>query len=103
MRDDYLQPADVAKLFGEYRELTGDAQAAASLVLAHTAIAANTREQPGTSASEYLTVKQAAREFNLSDRSLYRLTDLHRRNGKSVRIKRSDLQAYLEGQESLFD
>jgi excisionase family DNA binding protein len=53
--------------------------------------------------SDWLTVAQAAREFNLSSRAIYRLTDLHRRNGKSVRIKRSELQAYLEGEADLLD
>lgn len=84
--------------YQEFLRQTNEPVAAAIL-----AIGSSQTPAPQASASDYLTVAQAAREFNVSTRSLYRLTDLHRRNGKSVRIKRSELQAHLEGEESLFD
>jgi len=44
---------------------------------------------------DLLTVKQAAVEFNISTRSLYRWKHLHTKLGRAVRIRRSDLENYL--------
>jgi excisionase family DNA binding protein len=44
---------------------------------------------------EYLTVKQAAELFNISERSLYDLKLLQVRRGRSVRFRRSDLERHL--------
>ncbi len=87
-----MQPLEIYKsMLAE----TGDVQAAATLTLAHLIAAEPNGER---SKSEWLTIKEAAAEFNLSQRSLYRLTGLHRRNGKTIRLKRSELRAYLEGE-----
>src|SRR5690349_13616301 len=88
-------------LYDEWFAKTNNAQAAATLAVADFGHQESERTAPAK--SEYLTVTQAAREFNVSARSLYRLRDIHKRNGSSVRIKRSDLVAHLEGHESLFD
>lgn len=42
--------------------------------------------------SDLLTIKQAAELANVSERQLYRLTHLHTRVGKAIRIRRSDLR-----------
>lgn len=47
--------------------------------------------EKGPQVREYLTVKEAAAEFKLSVASLYRMTHLHHRRGKTVRIRRADL------------
>lgn len=44
------------------------------------------------SKSDLLTIKQAAELANVSERQLYRLTHLHTRVGKAIRIRRSDLR-----------
>jgi excisionase family DNA binding protein len=60
---------------------------------------------PDAEATEFLSIKQAAQVSNLSERMLYRLCasgDLnHRRIGKAIRIKRTDLEEYLAGQPSV--
>ena len=42
--------------------------------------------------SDLLTIEQAAELANVSARQLYRLTHLHTRVGKAIRIRRSDLR-----------
>jgi hypothetical protein len=44
------------------------------------------------SKSDLLTIKQAAELAHVSERQLYRLTHLHTRVGKAIRIQRSDLR-----------
>ena len=94
--------SSVESIFTGYRASMDDLPAALLTVATVLKGSESKAEQP-IGKSEYLTIKQAAREFNLSERALYRLTDLHVRRGKSVRIKRKDLEAHLEGTESLFD
>ena len=63
---------------------------------------------------ELLTVREAAQQYNLGERTLYRLVERselpHHRIGTAIRIKPTDLLRYLEDQaqpqaalESLFD
>jgi len=63
---------------------------------------------------ELLTVREAAQQYNLGQRTLYRLVERgelpHHRIGTAIRIKPTDLLSYLEDQaqpqavqESLFD
>lgn len=59
--------------------------------------------KPEKPKSSLLTIKQAALEFNISERSLYRLTHLHRKNGRSVRIQRQELADHLDGASDLLD
>jgi excisionase family DNA binding protein len=93
-----VNPA-IAKLYDAWYEKTGDANAAATL----TAADLQTQQCKGKPRSDWLTIKQAASEFNISERSLYRLTDIHRRRGRSVRIKRQELESYLDGTPDLLD
>lgn len=55
--------------------------------------------------SEYLSVKQAAQAFNMSERALYRLCKdgsiISSRYGKAIRIKRADLDGFFAGRQSL--
>lgn len=96
--------AAISKLYDEWYSKTGDANAAATLTAAElqTKRRKEKRDEPKTT-SNLLTIKQAASEFNISERALYRLTNLHRRNGKSVRIKRQDLQNHLDDTTDLLD
>lgn len=60
---------------------------------------------PDAAATEFLSIRQAAQVSNLSERMLYRLCEsgdlTHRRVGRAIRIKRSDLEEYLAGQPSV--
>lgn len=44
---------------------------------------------------EYLTAKQAAKEFGVSTQMLYKLKRLHTKVGRLVRFRRADLENYL--------
>lgn len=55
-------------------------------------------ESKTKNAPALLTIKQAAEYANVSTRTLYRLTHLHTKINGAVRIKRSDLDHYLEAQ-----
>jgi Helix-turn-helix domain len=79
----------------------GDAGAAAVLTAAE--LQTQPANQPAKRQTDLLTVRQAAVEFNVSERALYRLTSLHRRNGRSVRISRRELVDHLEGTRDLMD
>lgn len=96
--------AAISKLYDEWYSKTGDANAAATLTAAELQ---TTRRKEKSSepkkTSNLLTIKQAASEFNISERALYRLTNLHRRNGKSVRISRSDLSNHLDDSADLLN
>lgn len=66
-------------------------------------------ETPDLGTGDLLTVNQAAARFNIGRRTIYRLVErgelAHHRVGSAIRIRPSDLEAYLEGQtqsESLF-
>lgn len=88
-------------IYDQWYEKTGDARAAAAMASLEVRFR-KAQDHPPAPKSEWLTIAQAAAEFNISERSLYKLKELHKRNGKSVRIRRSQLAAHLEGQESLF-
>ena len=55
--------------------------------------------------SDYLSTKQAAAFANLGERTIYRLCESgelsHSRVGRAIRIRKSDLEAYLAAQENL--
>ena len=85
--------SSVEATYREFLSLTGSPEAAATLVLADATLRQQAEAQPS---GDWLTIKQAAAAFNISERSLYRLTDLHHKNGRSVRIKRSELASHLE-------
>lgn len=66
------------------------------------------RQPKKQEAAELLTVQQAAAKFNVSTRTIYRLTKAEQlpsvRIGTSIRIKPGDLEKCLQdSQESLFD
>ena len=92
--------ANIAKLYDSWFNKTGDANAAATLTVAELQAKRRRKDKP---ISDLLTIKQAASEFNISERALYRLKNLHRRNGKSVRIKRSELAHHLDDTSDLLD
>lgn len=96
---------NIEAAFKKYNDLTGDVAAAASLVLAE-AISGRAAATP-TTGDRPMTVAQAAERFNLPKRSIYnavasgKLT--HSRAGRAVRIKPSDLEQFLAGQETESD
>lgn len=72
-------------------------------------ISALPEETPDLGSGDLLTVNQAAARFNIGRRTIYRLVERGELNshrvGSAIRIRPSDLEAYLEGQtqsESLF-
>ena len=94
--------ATIKNLFNQYRELTGDANAAATLVLAQ--IQSGQRELPQPINGDYLTVKQAAEKYNIGERTIYRMVEdglTVARVGKAIRIKPRDLAKWLEDSETL--
>jgi excisionase family DNA binding protein len=99
----------IMKLYDAYLQSTGDANAAATLVLATVqAIAGPTvkttsNEQPALR-SEYLTVKQAASKYNLGERTIYRMVSDGLpvvRAGKAIRIRPRDLEKRLADSETI--
>lgn len=89
------------KIYDKWFKKTGDARAAAAM--ASLEIQAAPKAETPEPQSNWLSIQQAAREFNVSKRALYRMRELHKRNGTAIRIKRSELAAHLEGeQRSLF-
>lgn len=91
---------NVETQYHHFLQLTQSPEAAATLVLASV--------QSGNAPvkAEYLTVKQAAEKLQISERSIARMIDKGlpvARVGKSVRIKPSDLDQYLEDSETVFD
>lgn len=93
--------SSVESIFTGYRASMDDLPAAL-LTVATVLKGSEPKAEHPIGNSEYLSIKQAAREFNISERALYNLTDLHLRRGRTVRIKRKDLVAHLEGEETLF-
>lgn len=85
--------------YQHYLELTGNPLAASNLTLAEATLLAKSGEPPTSPA--LLTVKQAAEQFALSERTLYRMIDdglpVTRvgRSGRGTRIKPSDLAKAL--------
>ena len=92
---------NIESTYHRYLKLTGEASAAASLVLAE----AMAGSQPARR-DEYMTVAQAAERYNLGKSTLYDACEAgklkHSRAGKAIRLRPADLEQYLEGQESLF-
>lgn len=84
------------KLFHGYLEETGSEVAAAIFALDayRTAEPVSNLPRPAKE-SKLLSIAQAAEEFNISRRTLYRLKQLHVKFGKAVRIRRADLENYL--------
>jgi excisionase family DNA binding protein len=88
----------LVKLYQGYLEQTGSEVAAAIF-----AIDAYRQEKPSIPASpeeaEFLTVKQAARKYNLGERTVYRMIEDGlpvTRVGRALRIKPRDLARRLE-------
>lgn len=81
-------------IYRDFLAHTGEPLPAALLTIG-VLIQGQTAGPPPPSPGGFLTIKEAAREFNLSERALYRLTDIHRRNGRSIRIRRADLERVL--------
>jgi hypothetical protein len=50
---------------------------------------------PNKTLSEYLTVQEAAAEFKVCPRTLYKLKPLHTRFGRLIRFRRVDLERHL--------
>jgi hypothetical protein len=94
VHDPDLCDSSLVHLYDAWYERTGEAAAAAILTLAQVSACPSRSLEPATS-SDYLTIAEAAAAFNISKRSLYRLTSLHRRRGRSIRIMRTDLERVL--------
>ncbi len=97
----------IAQLYNECLAVTGgDASAAATLVLAQINAAQKTidDQRSARSEDEYLTVKQAAKKYNLGERTIYRMVEDGlpvTRAGKAIRIKPRDLSKYLADGETI--
>lgn len=50
--------------------------------------------RPST-ATVYMRIKQAAQQYGIPSHTLYRMTDLHHRQGRTIFIKRVALEAKL--------
>lgn len=86
----------LVKLYHGYLEETGSEVAAAIFAIdAYRNSAPEPTPQRPANESKLLTIQQAAVEFNISKRTLYRLKPLHVKFGKAVRIRRTDLENYL--------
>ena len=94
---------DIESVFKKYNDLTGDVQAAASLVLAEAMVAGCPTARASQS-DKPMTVAQASDRYNIPKRTLYDACNArklkHGRAGKAIRIKPSDLEQYLEGSEA---
>lgn len=81
----------ITKLYKQYLEVTGDADAAATLVLAHVT---------GRQQTENLSVKEAAKQMGVSTATIYALCDSgqlrHRKIGRAIRIQPQDLRDYMD-------
>jgi excisionase family DNA binding protein len=98
------------RLFHGYLETTGSEVVAAIFALdAHhrTLVpVATPRSTIATTEPAYLTVKQAAEQLQVSERTITRMIDRGLpviRAGKTVRIKPADLEQHLEEQDTRFD
>ncbi|MEX2172703.1 MAG: helix-turn-helix domain-containing protein [Pirellulales bacterium] len=93
----------IKTLFDEYKGLTGSAEAAATLVLAQVQ-SSRTDEPPPFSPVDYLTVKQAAKRYNIGERTVYRMIEDGlpvTRVGKAIRIRPRDLAKRLADLETI--
>ena len=112
----------ISHLYEEWFAKTGDASAAATLVLAQVqagdcgqqeingvmdaaSVTLSKRESRRSTQpidAVLLTVKQAAEHYNIGERTLYRLVKggelPHHRIGSAIRIKPMELERYLEDQ-----
>jgi excisionase family DNA binding protein len=83
---------------------TNDPGAAATLVLAEVNSAAQPIDLPAKTQPEYLTVKQAAKSYNLGERTIYRMVEDGLsvvRAGRAIRIKPRDLEKRLADSETI--
>jgi excisionase family DNA binding protein len=74
----------------------GEPLAAAAITLAQ--VIENERSQSAEPASDFLTVKQAAKKFNLGERTVYRMIENGLpviRAGRAVRVKPRDLSKWM--------
>ena len=80
----------VKELYAEFHRLTGDPLAASYLVLAQAMLGL----------PEWMTVRQAADYLDIGCNSVYDLCNRgelpHTRIGKSIRVRKPDIDAYLE-------
>jgi excisionase family DNA binding protein len=96
--------APLLRLYREYLEETGEPVAAAIFAIdsyhrRETGDAARVSES--ITGPELLTVRQAARKYNLGERTVYRMVEEGlpvTRVGRAVRIKPRDLERWLEDQ-----
>jgi excisionase family DNA binding protein len=99
---------NIEATYDHYLKINSEPVAAASLVLAQVTAAAQALESRAAVPvdAEYLNVKQAASLFQLGERTVYRLVETNEvsssRVRKAIRIKRAELERYLEGRETLF-
>jgi excisionase family DNA binding protein len=93
----------LTNLFNQYRELTGSAEAAATLVLAQVQ-STQQPELPQPTTADFLTVKEAAKKYNIGERTIYRMVEDGlpvARVGKAIRIKPRELSKWLEDSETI--
>jgi excisionase family DNA binding protein len=97
----------LAALYEEWLAKTGEVTAAAMLVLAQVQASLGAtpdcrpEEQP---VGDYLTVRQAAKRYNLGERTIYRMVEDGLpvvRAGKAIRIKPRDLEKRLADSETV--
>lgn len=94
-----LTPA-IKALYDACLAMTGDPNAAATLVLAQVQSGQMGERQQ----SEFLSVKEAAKKYNLGERTVYRMIENGlpvTRAGRAVRIKPKDLTKWLADSETL--
>lgn len=87
-------------LFNEYHALTGDAQAAASLVLAHASLVARSDDPPATNAGfphkGPWTIKQTAQAMKASERTVRELIKAGRLKAHKIGAGRGVLRILPE-------
>jgi excisionase family DNA binding protein len=86
----------ILELYNSTLAQIGEPLAAAAITLAQ--VIENEREQTAEPTPDFLTVKQAAKKFNLGQRTIYRMIENGLpviRAGRAVRLKPRDLTKWM--------
>jgi excisionase family DNA binding protein len=88
------------ELYNSTLAQVGKPLVAAAITLAQ--IIENERSQSSEPTPDFLTVKQAAKKYNLGERTIYRMVENGLpviRAGRAVRVRPRDVQKYLSDSE----